>query len=925
MKPYLVLGAILALALPLLGQSPQKFKFQAVARDASGQPYTSVNLGVRISLVRDGVSGLIDYAERHVVTTSPLGVFDLEIGGGLPISGTFADADWANHPYYLKVDIDPDGGTNYMNLGTSQLLSVPYAIYAGAAGNGGGGDPTDELQNLIYNPATQTLTLTNGNTVTLNFPTGTDAQHLSLNGTNLSIENGNTIDLSPLMDGVEDADADPMNELQDISFNPATNQLSISGGSTVTLPTGGTDADADPTNEIQVISKTGNTVTLSNGGGSFTDEVNDADSDPTNEIETWATLSGIPPDIADGDDVDDADPNPFNEIQDISFNPATNQLSISGGSTVTLPTGGTDADADPTNEIQVISKTGNTVTLSNGGGSFTDEVNDADSDPTNEIETWATLSGIPPDIADGDDVDDADPNPFNEIQDISFNPATNQLSISGGSTVTLPAGGTDADADPTNEIQVISKTGNTVTLSNGGGSFTDEVNDADSDPTNEIETWATLSGIPPDIADGDDVDDADPNPFNEIQDISFNPATNQLSISGGSTVTLPTGGTDADADPTNEIQVISKTGNTVTLSNGGGSFTDEVNDADSDPTNEIETWATLSGIPPDIADGDDVIDGDASPTNELQALSLSGSTLSLSGGGGNVDLSGLGSVWSQNGNQIYYNTGRVGLGNTNPDEELVVGTNLNSGWAVPAITVGSNSGGGIQVGNPTTKLSIGSGNAFNRGRIIQSDANGYGQGIIEMRTRQLNIGTEPGINTTRTYPVRIVQNTSATGGAFGMLLMNGTNNDSNWEFYVGGSGNLLLYADNAPRGQFDAVSGNYTATSDARLKTGIRDLPAVLAKVQQLAPKTYQYRGQEGKDYIGLLAQELQVIFPGLVSETPSRNTEEDPTLLVDYNQLSVIALKALQEQQAIIDRQQEQIQSLEARLERLEKQVLKD
>ena len=421
------------------------------------------------------------------------------------------------------------------------------------------------------------------------------------------------------------------------------------------------------------------------------------------------------------------------------------------------------------------------------------------------------------------------------------------------------------------------------------------------------------------------MDDADPNPFNEIQDISFNPATNQLSISGGSTVTLPTGGTDADADPTNEIQVISKTGNTVTLSNGGGSFTDEVNDADSDPTNEIETWATLSGIPPDIADGDDVIDGDASPTNELQALSLSGSTLSLSGGGGNVDLSGLGSVWSQNGNQIYYNTGRVGLGNTNPDEELVVGTNLNSGWAVPAITVGSNSGGGIQVGNPTTKLSIGSGNAFNRGRIIQSDANGYGQGIIEMRTRQLNIGTEPGINTTRTYPVRIVQNTSATGGAFGMLLMNGTNNDSNWEFYVGGSGNLLLYADNAPRGQFDAVSGNYTATSDARLKTGIRDLPAVLAKVQQLAPKTYQYRGQEGKDYIGLLAQELQVIFPGLVSETPSRNTEEDPTLLVDYNQLSVIALKALQEQQAIIVRQQEQIQSLEARLERLEKQVLKD
>ncbi len=237
--------------------------FHTVARDAGGTPYASVNLGVRISLVRDGVSGLIDYSERHQVTTSPLGVFDLEIGGGLPISGAFADADWANHPYYLKVDIDPTGGTNYMNLGTSQLLSVPYAIYAGEAGNGGGGgDPTDELQNLIYNPSMQTLTLTNGNSVTLSLPSGTDAQTLSLTGTELSIENGNTVDLSPLKDGVEDADANPTNELQDITFNPATNQLSISNGSTVTLPSGGTDADADPTNELQSLNLSGNTLSL---------------------------------------------------------------------------------------------------------------------------------------------------------------------------------------------------------------------------------------------------------------------------------------------------------------------------------------------------------------------------------------------------------------------------------------------------------------------------------------------------------------------------------------------------------------------------------------------------------------------------------------------------------------------------------------
>lgn len=167
MRQYLLLGVLLALTLPLFGQSPQKFKFQAVARDISGQPYANVDLGVRISLVRDAVSGQIDYAERHVVTTSSLGVFDLEIGGGQTISGAFTDASWANHPYYLKIDIDPDGGANYVNLGTSQLLSVPYAIYAGEAGNAGDGDSTDELQTLIYDPDLQTLALTNGNVVNL--------------------------------------------------------------------------------------------------------------------------------------------------------------------------------------------------------------------------------------------------------------------------------------------------------------------------------------------------------------------------------------------------------------------------------------------------------------------------------------------------------------------------------------------------------------------------------------------------------------------------------------------------------------------------------------------------------------------------------------------------------------------------------------
>lgn len=214
MRLYLLFAVFFALTLPLFGQSPQKFKFQAVARDVAGQPYSNVNLGVRISLVRDAASGLTDYAERHVVTTSPYGVFDLEIGGGQPISGVFTDADWANHPYYLKIDIDSEGGTNYVNLGTSQLLSVPYAIYAGEAGNTGDGDPTDELQSLIYDPDLQTLTITNGNSVNLSISansehrysstSGSTSAHICANGTGISItESGSGEVIISIPSGVE--------------------------------------------------------------------------------------------------------------------------------------------------------------------------------------------------------------------------------------------------------------------------------------------------------------------------------------------------------------------------------------------------------------------------------------------------------------------------------------------------------------------------------------------------------------------------------------------------------------------------------------------------------------------------------------------------------------------------------------------------
>lgn len=167
LRALLFLCLFFAFCAGLFAQAPAGFRFQAVARDAMNDVMATENIAVRVSLLKGGPSGSVGYSERHEVTTTDLGVFDLHIGNGVSLSGDINTLDWGTDSYFLKIDIDPAGGTSYINLGSSQLLSVPYALYAKESGSGGGGNPTDELQNLIYDPNTQTLTLTDGNSVTL--------------------------------------------------------------------------------------------------------------------------------------------------------------------------------------------------------------------------------------------------------------------------------------------------------------------------------------------------------------------------------------------------------------------------------------------------------------------------------------------------------------------------------------------------------------------------------------------------------------------------------------------------------------------------------------------------------------------------------------------------------------------------------------
>lgn len=264
-------------------------------------------------------------------------------------------------------------------------------------------------------------------------------------------------------------------------------------------------------------------------------------------------------------------------------------------------------DISPTNEIQAISLSGNTLNLSLGGGSVT----------------------LPS---------------ATDAQTLSI--AGNQLAISNGNTVTLPA---EVDGSITNELQTLSLNGNQLSLSNGGGSVTLT--------TGTDAQTLSLAGAQLSILNGNTVTLPDASPVNEIQTLSL--GGNVLSLSnGGGSVTLPLG-TDAQTLSVAGNQLSISNGNTVTLPTG-------------------TTYTAGSGI--SIA-GNQINALDVSPTNEIQTLSLNGNQLSIIGG--NTVTLPTGTTY-QAGNGITIN------GNT-----------INSTWTQSGLNILNNNAGNVGIGSPT--------------------------------------------------------------------------------------------------------------------------------------------------------------------------------------------------------------------------------
>jgi hypothetical protein len=150
MKRNYTLLLFLLATVSILAQTPEKMSYQVVLRDASNTLLTNQEVGMQISILQTTITGTAVYIETQIATTNINGLVSLEIGTGAS-SDNFSAIDWSTGPFFIKTATDASGGSNYSIIGTSQLMSVPFALYAKTAGN-------DVLKENTANKSTNVVT-----------------------------------------------------------------------------------------------------------------------------------------------------------------------------------------------------------------------------------------------------------------------------------------------------------------------------------------------------------------------------------------------------------------------------------------------------------------------------------------------------------------------------------------------------------------------------------------------------------------------------------------------------------------------------------------------------------------------------------------------------------------------------------------------
>jgi len=231
MKRIFTIAAALMMTASVWAQAPEKMSYQAVIRDASNALVTTQGVGIQVSILQGGATGNPVFVETHNINTNANGLVSLEIGTGSVVSGDFTTIDWANNTYFIKTETDPTtaGGSNYTITGTSQLMSVPYALHSKTAESITGAvnytetDPVYTASEATNITATDITNLSNLSGVNTGDQDGSETKVTA--GTNVTVTGTGTT-ASPYV----------VNTTNSLTVSQTGDTLTISGGNSVLVP-----------------------------------------------------------------------------------------------------------------------------------------------------------------------------------------------------------------------------------------------------------------------------------------------------------------------------------------------------------------------------------------------------------------------------------------------------------------------------------------------------------------------------------------------------------------------------------------------------------------------------------------------------------------------------------------------------------------
>jgi len=868
------------------------FNYKALLID-NGTALNTQSVTLKFTVLENGITSI--YQETQTTTTDANGIVSVNIGEGTVLSGTFSSINWGNNPHFLKVEVDT--GSGFADFGTSEFKTVPYAKYADKAGNVFSGNFSD------------------------------------LNGIPTGLADG---------DDVNDADHSTTNELQTLTFDNSSRQLTITNGNSVTIPAGSsTGGDgwgtqvAATNNSINGDGTSANPLGVNTSDAVFSGwDKNAADDFDGN----FTHLTNVPSGLADGDD--------------------DTQLTDAQIAAMGYIKNANDADHDATNELQTLNLSGNQLSILNRNtvtftGWDTDASDDFDGNFTH-------LTNVPADLADGDDdtqLTDAQISAMGYIKDAN-----------------------DADHSTSNELQTISKNAsNVVTLSDGGGSFTDDVL-----TETQVDNYVSNNGYLTAEVDGSTT--------NEIQNLSL--SSNQLTISDSNTITFTNWDTDAtdDVQNLNDLSDAKTRGSSYFIGQDCGNHDAGINfnvgfgkealqnNSRGKYNTAIGTYAlkTNVGFNGAVAIGYGALKNANSATQNLFSYNVAVGYHALMGSETSANNTGTYNV-AIGSNTLYYNESgasnailghsafyknisgnyNVGVGKSaghrheTGDKNVFIGykagfenqsgsRNVFIGYSAGYNETGS---GKLYIADSDTATPLIYGDFYNDEVIVNGDFAATGGLWVTKNCSasngQINLTEEEGNDGARI----LFKNYYETDNKWTLWgRADNTDGDSYFNIHYSGAGvgNVLSVRGNGKVGikrtpvtntlevngtASKSTAGSWLANSDRRLKTKINTINPenALQKIRMLRGVTYEWNDNKtgnirptGIQY-GFIAQEIMEVFPSKVSKD---NLGYYQTAYGDYDPLFVQAIKALDKKVKEVEKLQNEVDELKARLDKLEKLI---